>query len=124
MSRKLGEILLEKGYITDLQILQALKLQREGRERIGKILRSFGVLNDQQIEDILEFQEIKVKEGMNAQFGTIAVQQNFINDNQRLRAIEYQETSKGFIGDILVSLGFLTPEQHEEILRIQLGIRK
>jgi type IV pilus assembly protein PilB len=54
--KKLGEILIEEGLITQEQLNNALTLQREQKKRIGKVLISLGYVNDYQIAETISKQ--------------------------------------------------------------------
>lgn len=56
MARKMmGEMLAELGIITEEQLQEALKEQKETREKIGKVLVRKGYLTEQQLIETLEF---------------------------------------------------------------------
>ena len=51
---RIGEILTEKGYVTDEQMAQALAYQKEHRDkRVGQILRELGFVTEKQVLDAL-----------------------------------------------------------------------
>lgn len=54
--RKLGELLIDYGYITPEQLENALQLQKTDGRRIGQILVGLGLLTEQSLIEILEFQ--------------------------------------------------------------------
>jgi len=58
MRKCLGEILLEKGYVTKEDISEALKIWRQPKEerRIGEILVDMGVITTDQVDEALEIQ--------------------------------------------------------------------
>ena len=51
--KKLGEILVEEGLITEEQLETALKLQKGKNKKIGKILIELGYINDVQVAECL-----------------------------------------------------------------------
>ena len=51
--KKLGEILLDKGYITDEQLENALVAQKGKNKKLGKILIELGYINDMQVAESL-----------------------------------------------------------------------
>ena len=53
-SKPLGEILVEKGYITQQQLQAALAVQ--GEDQIGQLLINWGFINQQQLLDALNIQ--------------------------------------------------------------------
>ncbi len=54
--RFLGEMLIEAGYITRGQLEEALQIQKETNRRLGDILKERRWVTEQQIIDMLEFQ--------------------------------------------------------------------
>ena len=54
MAIKLGEILVEKGYITQQQLDAALAVK--GDEQVGQLLITWGFINEQQLLDALDIQ--------------------------------------------------------------------
>ncbi len=56
IKRRLGELLLEAGYISPGQLEEALILQKESGQRLGSTLVNLGYLNEQSLIEVLEFQ--------------------------------------------------------------------
>ncbi len=56
ISKKIGEILVEKGIVTDKQIQEAIDMQKEKGGLIGNILISLGYVTEQQIAKALTMQ--------------------------------------------------------------------
>ena len=54
--QRLGELLIEKGLVTEEQIQEALRLQVGGNRRLGYLLIKMGIINDDQLLDILSHQ--------------------------------------------------------------------
>ena len=51
---RIGEVLTEKGYVTEEQMEQALAYQKEHRDkRVGQILRELGFVTEKQVLDAL-----------------------------------------------------------------------
>ena len=51
---RIGEVLTEKGYVTEKQMTQALAYQKEHRDmRVGQILRELGFVTENQVLDAL-----------------------------------------------------------------------
>lgn len=53
---KLGELLIQKGYITDVQLLQALAESKRNKEPIGSTLFKLGFITLEQLKEILHLQ--------------------------------------------------------------------
>lgn len=56
VDKKLGELLVEAGYITDEQLTEALKRQKNSGKKLGKFLINEGLITEGQLVDVLEFQ--------------------------------------------------------------------
>ncbi|WP_410771109.1 GspE/PulE family protein [Fontibacillus sp. BL9] len=56
IKKRLGELLLESGIITDSQLQTALEEQRSTKKKLGDVLLSQGVLTEHQLIEVLEFQ--------------------------------------------------------------------
>ena len=54
--RLLGEMLRDTGMISDEQLQEALKVQKQTGERLGKVLVNLGFVSEQTIIEVLEFQ--------------------------------------------------------------------
>lgn len=54
--KRLGELLVESGLITQAQLQEALKAQKQSGERLGKALVNLGFVTEQDIINVLEFQ--------------------------------------------------------------------
>ncbi|AFS77797.1 type II secretion pathway protein E [Gottschalkia acidurici 9a] len=55
-NRKIGELLLEIGLITNKQLKEALKVQKVVGKKLGEILNDEGMVSEQQIIEVLELQ--------------------------------------------------------------------
>lgn len=56
IKKRLGELLLESGIITEAQLQTALEEQRSTKKKLGDVLLSQGVLTEHQLIEVLEFQ--------------------------------------------------------------------
>lgn len=94
--KNLGEILLEKGYMTSEEVMAILQIQSKyiNRER-----------------DIL--------------YGKIAIKNGLVTKTQILECVELQktQTSTDRIGEILVRKGFISFQDHCAVLKAQSRIR-
>jgi type IV pilus assembly protein PilB len=54
--KRLGDLLLEAGLITQEQLSKALAVQQKTRERLGKVLINIGYITEEGIIEVLEFQ--------------------------------------------------------------------
>ncbi len=69
--KRIGELLLEAGYISREQLLQALRIQIDGTRRLGRIFLQMGVISEDQLVEILSkqlnLQIIQVEQAFNPQ---------------------------------------------------------
>ncbi|WP_339301236.1 ATPase, T2SS/T4P/T4SS family [Paenibacillus sp. FSL K6-2441] len=56
IKKRLGELLLESGIITEQQLQAALEEQQRARKKLGDVLLAQGVLTEHQLIEVLEFQ--------------------------------------------------------------------
>lgn len=120
--KPIGEILVEKGYITRHNLSHALqyqsKLPPSLYKPIGQILVELGFVTKEQVEEALSLQPPKNGHSI----GEILTKLGFINEAQ-LSAILSQQHSVGgkpvLIGELLVEHGFINKEQLEQALKIQ-----
>ncbi|QZY56989.1 GspE/PulE family protein [Crassaminicella profunda] len=54
--KRLGDLLIDAGFITEEQINEALKIQRSSGKKLGEILIDEGFIQEKQMIEILEFQ--------------------------------------------------------------------
>ena len=59
-TKPLGQILSEKGYITQAQLELAFKHQIEEYKLLGELLVSLGDITEKQLEEALELQKISL----------------------------------------------------------------
>lgn len=68
---RIGDLLVQKGYITDDQLSQALEEQREKKQRLGEVLISLGFVSEEQFASVycdqsgiepVDLKEIKLNE--------------------------------------------------------------
>src|SRR2546427_6615660 len=52
-TRRLGELLLERGRLTSEQLSQALKARQDPRERLGQVLVRMGLLREAEVVELL-----------------------------------------------------------------------
>ena len=114
---KFGEIVVDEGYATDEDIETALEDQKSTDILLGKVLVDMHKMTRADADRVAEF--LKRPEGRGKKFGQVAVFLDFCPEEDIEKALDFQKTSKGLLGDLLIALGYLTSEQREEILKIQ-----
>lgn len=54
--KKLGDLLVESGYISEEILQETLKLQKDTNQKLGEVLTNKGFITEEQIIEVLEFQ--------------------------------------------------------------------
>lgn len=116
--RKFGEIVVDEGFATEEQIETALKYQKTSDILVGKILVDMRIITHADSERVAE--HLKTPQGQGKKFGVAAVELGVCTDADVSKALEFQRTSKGVLGDLLIALGYLTERQRDQILQIQM----
>jgi hypothetical protein len=113
--RKLGEILIQEGYASQEQLNKALAYQTLSENLLGRIMLDMHFITFDQKMRVLEYQKAHAGE----RFGEIVLKLGFATRKQLEKAVWFQHSSKGFLGELLMELGIITQEQRDEILKIQ-----
>ncbi|MGM0603726.1 MAG: GspE/PulE family protein [Bacillota bacterium] len=56
IKKRLGDILLDFGYITESQLKESIEIQEEKNERLGKLLIDMGYIGEEELSEALEYQ--------------------------------------------------------------------
>ncbi|MGB8956254.1 MAG: hypothetical protein WCC10_12850, partial [Tumebacillaceae bacterium] len=54
--KRIGDLLIDAGMITEAQLDEALAVQKTGKERLGDVFLQMGYISEQQLIEALEFQ--------------------------------------------------------------------
>jgi type IV pilus assembly protein PilB len=120
-AKRLGEYLLEKGFITIDQLNEGLKISSERNQRLGEVLVDLGFINLKQMTDaILEQQKYQLP--MRKKLGEILLESQIITEEQLSEALKEQKNRRQKIGQILVNLGYVTKNQIADALSDKLNI--
>lgn len=116
----LGELLLDARRITPEQLERALQEHEETGKKLGEILVRRGILTDAERDAVLAFQE-RQGEAPSPKFclGEILVATGQITREQLDRALTRQRETRKRIEEILVEAGDIHPHQIEHALRLQ-----
>jgi len=115
---RFGEIVVEEGYATEEQVQTALTYQKTSEILLGKILVDMYKLTHADVERVNE--HLKTPDGAGKRFGEVAVALGMCTDDDVRKGLEFQHSSKGVLGDVLIALGYITTHQRDEILTIQM----
>lgn len=99
--RKLGEILVEKGILTEQQLIEALETQKRDRKLLGEIIVDLGFVTKEKLDATLSKQ-------YGSMLGEILTSKGLITFENLQQAFEDQKTSSKSLGEILVTKGFVT----------------
>ena len=117
---KIGDLLIEKGYITKEQLIQALARQKKQRQYrpLGEILVDLRFISREQLNSVLKKYKHRVK------LGELLINLKLITQDQLQAALEKQKQEGGKLGYILAKTGAITESSLINTLSIQLGIPK
>lgn len=130
--RTLGQLLLQSNKVTPLQLKEALAVQKNSHKYLGEILVEQGVLDEEELEDILAAQMIISHQHaqhhaaqqaelkpVKKRLGEILVDTHQLTPHQLHNAMEEQKESKRKLGDILVEKGLVPLKELMRALRLQ-----
>lgn len=118
--KKLGEILIAQGLITEEQLLYALQEHKRTGVTIGAILVKLGYINDDELSSVLGKQ---IHLDQRKRIGEVLVDQGLISENQLQLGLEEQHRNGMQLGKCLVKLGFITEVKLVDVLSAQLDIQ-
>lgn len=110
----LGKLLLQAGRITPDQLELALQELKQTGEKLGEVLVRHGLINRNEINAVLAFQQNQEIEGQKPgllRLGEILVATNQISRDQLNIALAKQKLSRKNIGDILIEEGYIHSQQ-------------
>jgi len=100
---RLGELLVQEGLVTEVQLVDALTRQRlqEKRIALGQILVSQKVLTQGQLDTVLD------AFGKRPRLGDVLVRHGAITPQQLEHALASQKKTHGPLGQVLIKLGYV-----------------
>ena len=102
---RLGEILIQQGWISWEQLEEALTFQKNPESMVGKVLMKKGFLSEEK--------------GATLFLGEILIRNGWIQWDQLSEALGLQQTNNRILGEILMERGYLTKRNLFEALAIQ-----
>ena len=118
--RKLGEILLAQGLITEEQLDKAYRAQSVTGQTLGTVLVSSGAISAQDLGSVLGEQ---VQVDNRKRIGDILVEQGIITKEQLEDGLRQQKNLGKKIGETLIALGFISESKLIDILSAQLDVQ-
>src|SRR5919201_5639350 len=115
---RLGELLVREGLVTEAQLSDALRWQREQQSYLplGQILVRQEVLTRRQLKLLLE------RSGKRPKLGEVLIRSRIITRQQLEHALTQQKQIGGPLGQILIKLGYATDQKLRQALCTQLDI--
>jgi len=132
IDKLIGQVILESGVITEAQLDEALKHQKEWGGKIGEILIEMGYLTEERLTEYLNLQ-ISVNSSANwlrkidkneYLLGEIMLASEIITSDQLEMALKVQQEKGGKIGQILMKMGYLSESALQDCLQRQRISRK
>ena len=118
--KKLGEVLLAQGLISEEQLLIALRECRRNGMSLGATLVQFKFITNEDLTAVLG-EQIHLQQ--KKRIGEILIEQGFITNEQLEKGLDEQRHSKMLLGNCLVKLGFITEAKLVDVLSAQLDIQ-
>ena len=115
---RLGELLIQKGLVTENQLTEALARQRleNNRTALGQILVSQKILTQPQLDSVLD------TFGKRPRLGEVLLRHGTITREQLNHALATQTKSHAPLGQLLIKLGCLDDASMRQALAVQLDI--
>lgn len=108
----LGNYLLNKGFVTTEQLVEALQYQKNVHLKLGVLAIHAGYMNASQVEQIHIMQTHK-----NGKFGELAVEVGFLTPEQVDFLLKSQKPDYLLLSQALVDKGYMTTAQFEQAMR-------
>jgi type IV pilus assembly protein PilB len=118
--KKLGEVLLAQGLITEEQLLIALRECRRNGMNLGSTLVQLKFISNDDLTSVLG-EQIHLQQ--RKRIGEILVEQGFITPEQLQGGLNEQKQSKQLLGKCLVKLGYISDAKLIDVLSAQLDIQ-
>lgn len=107
----LGHYLIGNGLITEKQLDEAIRLQRESTVLVGTIALDRGFLDKNQLNYLIK-RQIQVDE----QIGSLAIQEGFMTEDQLETVLAIQGRNHQHLGESLVRMGTISNQTLNEAL--------
>ena len=110
--QRFGEMVVQQGWITPIQLNEALFLQKNGSLKLGELMLQQGLLQPFHVDLALTVQRTSPTV---QPLGSIIRELGFLQRRQIEQAAQYQQAGKQLLGEIMVELGYITPEQRDQV---------
>jgi type IV pilus assembly protein PilB len=114
---RIGELLIERRLITELQLQEALQAQKKSSTYVplGQILIDRGLITRRQLHLLLAADK-------RPKLGEVLMKSGAIDATQLQQALDEQRKLKAPLGETLIKLGYLTEETMRQALCLQLNV--
>lgn len=126
----IGQLVLESGTINEAQLLEALEHQGKSGGKIGEILVEKGYISKPRLEYFLNLQVVRnaTRHKINRSrrdmlLGEIMLADKVITSDQLEEALSRQRQNGGWIGQILIGLGYVSESGLKKSLDRQSSVR-
>ena len=100
---RIGDVLVDHGLITESQLQEALKLQRERGQRIGEVILAQGWITAS------EFYSALTDHFRKGRIGDLLVERGLLSEERLMEALQLQREWGTRIGDIILAKGWVRP---------------
>ncbi|MFA5038441.1 MAG: hypothetical protein WC732_02035 [Candidatus Omnitrophota bacterium] len=113
--KKLGELLVENGLLTERQVVEALETQKREKKYLGSIIVELGFTTQEKLDSTLARQ-------YGSRLGEFLIEKGLISFDQLHVAMDEQKNSMKSLGEILIDKGYVTEMDLMEGLSRQYSI--
>ncbi len=118
--KKLGEILVAQGLITNEQLMRGLQEHKSSNMSLGSVLIKLGYISEEDLSSVLGKQ---IELDQRKRLGEILVDQGLISPQQLQHGLDEQKRSREQLGRCLVGLGYISESKLIDVLGAQLDIQ-
>ena len=112
-----GTHLIERGCLSEVEVLRALEQQGNSHLLFGRLAFEKGYMDLGQVVEVLEAQR-----GNSLRFGALAVELGYLDEAQRKALLELQERAVPRLRQVLVEMGLISPDVAAEELQIRTAL--
>ena len=116
----LGQLLVQSGHISSEQLNQVVAEQQRSGEKLGEVFKRLGILSEQQLNGLLDFQKNQdVEHDSPLRLGELLVSTGRIAREQLEDALLKQKRTDKNIGQVLLEAGYVTPACIQHCVSLQ-----
>ena len=120
--KKIGEILLAQGLITQDVLDQAMEEHKRSGTSLGTVLVQTGHITQETLESVLGLQlELT---GQRKRLGEILVDQGFMTEAQIQECLEEQKRSGKQIGKLFIEKGYIDEQKLLDVISAQIDVQR